>query len=108
MLHSFLIISGRGGIVLYRKVFTKSLNQPRLVAGLITALCEFAVRSVGQPASTIELENFSISVVEMPVDPLEKDGEYLRAVLFHDTNDVRHTNCIFAICVTTKNVILTY
>lgn len=87
MLHSFMIISGRGGIVLYRKVFTKTLQQPRLIAGLVTALCEFSCGSIGLPVAHIELENATITVVEIPVDPLEADREYLRAVLFHDTDD---------------------
>ena len=89
MLHSFMIISGRGGIVLFRKVLTKSINQPRLIAGLVTALCEFSVGSVAMPVATIELELFTISIVELPVDNRSEDGEYLRAVLFHDTHDVR-------------------
>eukprot|EP00177_Eucheuma_denticulatum_P007824 GFKZ01014239.1.p1 GENE.GFKZ01014239.1~~GFKZ01014239.1.p1 ORF type:complete len:270 (-),score=35.18 GFKZ01014239.1:1063-1872(-) len=87
MLHSFMIISGRGGIVLYRKVLTKTLQQPRLIAGLVAALCEFSINSLGQPAANIELENATITIVELPVDPLEKGREYLRAVLFHDTDD---------------------
>lgn len=87
MLHSFMIISGRGGIVLYRKVLTKTLQQPRLIAGLVTALCEFSSRSIGLPVAHIELENATITVVEIPVDSLETDREYLRAVLFHDTED---------------------
>lgn len=87
MLHSFMIISGRGGIVLYRKVLTKALHQPRLIAGLVTALCEFSNGSIGVPAAHIELENATITVVEIPVDHVEAGHEYLRAVLFHDTGD---------------------
>lgn len=82
-----MIISGRGGIVLYRKVLTKTLHQPRLIAGLVTALCEFSIGSLGQPAAHIELDKATITVVELPVDPLDKGREYLRAVLFHDTDD---------------------
>lgn len=88
MLHSFMIISGRGGIVLYRKVLTKTLNQPRLIAGLVTALCEFSTGSIGLPVAHIDLEKFTITVVEIPVDELDAEREYLRAVLFHDTDDV--------------------
>lgn len=88
MLHSFMIISGRGGIVLYRKILTKSLNQPRLIAGLVTALCEFSIGSINMPVATIELDKFTISVVEIPVDDLEAGREYLRIVLFHDNHDV--------------------
>lgn len=87
MLHSFMIISGRGGIVLYRKVLTKTLLQPRLIAGLVTALCEFSIGSLGQPVAHIELDKAAVTVVELPVDLLEKGREYLRAVLFHDTDD---------------------
>lgn len=88
MLHSFMIISGRGGIVLYRKVLTKSVNQPRLIAGLVSALCKFSTGSVGLPITTIELDLFTISIVELPVDDLSGESDYLRAVLFHDTSDV--------------------
>lgn len=82
-----MIISGRGGIVLYRKVLTKALHQPRLIAGLVTALCEFSSGSIGIPAAHIELENATITVVEIPVGHVEAGSEYLRAVLFHDTED---------------------
>lgn len=85
-----MITSGRGAIVLYRKTFTKALNHPRLIAGLVTALCEFSVGSgVGLPVNTIELDQFTVTVVEMPADDLESQRDCLRAVLFHDTSDVR-------------------
>lgn len=87
MLHSLMIISGRGGIVLFRKVFTKSLQQPRLIAGLVTALCEFSTNSLGQPAAHIELETTTVTIIEQPVDILDSSGETLRAVVFHDTED---------------------
>lgn len=89
-----MIVSGRGGIVLYRKTFAKEVNQPRLIAGLIAALCEFSVGSeVGVPVNTIELENFTVSVVEVAVNELEEDDrDCLRAILFHDTCDVRADN----------------
>lgn len=99
MLHSFMITSGRGGIVLYRKTLTKVLNQPRLIAGLVTALCDFSVGStVGLPVSTIELENFSVSVVELPADDAQAERNVLRIVLFHDSSDVRTTFSSFPSC----------
>ncbi|CDF37914.1 unnamed protein product [Chondrus crispus] len=87
MLHSFMIISGRGGLVLYRKVFTRAPNQPRLIAGLVTALGEFSVRSIGIPITHIELENVTITALEIPIGNDEAGSEHLRAVLFHDTGD---------------------
>lgn len=89
MLHNFLIISGRGGIVLFRKSLTKALNQPRLVAGLLTALCKHSTKSIGLPVSYLELEQFAITVVEDSAAHADGDAEYLRCVAFHDTEDVR-------------------
>lgn len=85
MLHNLLIISGRGGIVLFRKSLTKSLNQARLVAGLLSALCKKATESIGLPVSYMELEHFAITVVE---DSAPQEAEYLRCVAFHDVEDV--------------------
>lgn len=84
--------------MLYRKTFTKALIHPRLIAGLVTALCDFSVGSgdsgVGLPVNTIELEQFSVTIVELPADDLEDQRDYLRAVLFHDTSDVRFFVCV--------------
>lgn len=89
MLHNLLIISGRGSIVLFRKSFTKSLNQaPNLVAGLLTAVVKLSTKTFGLPVSYLELDNFAISVLE---DSTGEDGEkqVLRCILFHDVDDVR-------------------
>lgn len=83
-----MIISGRGGIVLYRKILTRVLNQPRLIAGLMTAMCEFSNGSIGLPISTIELSEFALSVVEIPADDADPDREYLRGMFFHGNTDV--------------------
>ncbi len=88
MLHSFLIISGRGGIVLFRKSLTKNLNKPRLIAGLLTALCQLSTRSIGIPVSYLEMEHFAITVVEDSAAHADPDAEYLRCVSFHDVDDV--------------------
>lgn len=105
MLHSFMILSGRGGIVLFRKNFTKALNQPRLIAGLVTALCEFSIGSgVGLPVSTIDLDNFSVSVVEIPVDDLEQSRGYLRAIVFYDCEDVSCLRHLRDFCPSPPNV----
>lgn len=82
-----MIISGRGGLVLYRKVLTKPPNQPRLIAGLLTALGKFSVRSIGIPVAHIELENVTITALEIPIGNVEAGAEHLRAVLFHDRSD---------------------
>ncbi|KAI0563249.1 hypothetical protein FGB62_44g153 [Gracilaria domingensis] len=58
-----------------------------MIAGLVTAMCEFAVGSISVPVATIELENVCISLVELPVDDLHSEKEFLRAVVFHDTRD---------------------
>lgn len=90
MLHNFMITSGRGAIVLYRKQFTKALKNPRLIAGLVTALCDFSIGSgVGLPVNIIELDEFTVTVVEMADDDVEDDRDCFRAVLFHDNSDVR-------------------
>lgn len=89
MLHSFLIISGRGGIVLFRKSLTKNLVQPGLIAGLLTALCKASTRSIGSPVAYLELERFAITVVDDSAARTEADAEYLRCVTFHDVCDVR-------------------
>lgn len=92
MLHSFMITSGRNGILLYRKIFTKALNQSRLIAGLVTALCNFSLSSgVGLPVSTIQLDHVSVAIVETPADDNDPNQQHLRAVLFHDPADVRIT-----------------
>lgn len=84
-----MITSGRNGILLYRKIFTKAINQPRLIAGLVTALCNFSVSSgVGLPVSTVQLDHVAVAIVETPADDNDPDREHLRAVLFHDTTDV--------------------
>lgn len=98
-----MIISGRSSIVLYRKILTRSLPQPRLIAGLVTALCEFSVGSIGLPITTIELDNMNISVVEIPVDELRVDGEYLRAVVVHDTCDVSQGKLYIAAVLDTRS-----
>jgi hypothetical protein len=85
MLRSFMIISGRGGIVLYRKVFTKSVNQPRMIAGLVTALCEYASGNIGLPIAYMELEQVAITAVEQPGANSRLD--HLRCVVFHDVAD---------------------
>lgn len=88
MLHSFMITSGRNGILLYRKIFSKALNQSRLIAGLVTALCNFSLSSgVGLPVSTIQLDYVSVAIVETPADD-DPDQQHLRAVLFYDPTDV--------------------
>lgn len=83
-------MSGLGGIVLFRRTFTKVVNQPRLVAGVVAALCVKTRSGVGVPINTIELETFTVTVVELALnDNAENnESEFLRAVLFHDTSDV--------------------
>lgn len=91
MLHNLMIMSGKGGIVLYRKIFTKVVHQPRIIAALVGAMSEFAAKSdVGVPINTIELDAFTISVVEIPMNDTMEDNarNCLRAVLFYDTADV--------------------
>lgn len=97
MLRSFMLISGRGGIVLLRKVLTKTLNQPRLIAGLITALCKRSAGAIALPVSYMQLDNVAITVVESRAEDSEPGAEYLRCVAFHDPSDVRrsplHSTC---------------
>jgi hypothetical protein len=89
MLRSFMIISGRGGIVLYRKDFAVSLAQPRMIAGLVTALCDFSAAAVGLPVAHIRLDLVAITVVDSPSPAGTADGEdsRLRCAVFHDPSD---------------------
>lgn len=85
MLRSFMIISGRGGIVLFRKVFVKAVGQPRLLGGLVTALCDFSAGAIGVPVAYMELEHVAITIVEQAA--VETSSDHLRCVTFHDAED---------------------
>lgn len=100
MLHSVMITTGRGGIVLYRRSISKPLNQPRMIAGLVTAMCEFSMGAISLPVATVELESTCLSLVELPVDDLHRDKEFLRAVVLHDSSDVSN---LYHRLYTTKN-----
>lgn len=80
-----MIVSGRGAIVLYRKVFVKSIGQPRMIAGLVTALCEYATGAIGLPVAYMEMEGVAISIVEQPASHIL--SEHLRCIAFHDVDD---------------------
>lgn len=60
-----------------------------MIAGLVTAMCEFSMGAISLPVATVELEDTCLSLVELPVDDLHRDKEFLRAVVFHDSSDVR-------------------
>jgi hypothetical protein len=84
MLRSFMIISGKSGIVLFRKVFVKSLAQPRMIAGLVTALCNFSADALALPIAYMQLSTTAITVVSQPSTP---SADHLRCVAFHDVDD---------------------
>lgn len=79
-----MIISGKSGIVLFRKVFVKSLAQPRLIAGLVTALCNFSQDALLVPIAYMELTSIAITVVSQPAS---ESQDALRCVAFHDPDD---------------------
>lgn len=79
-----MIISGKSGIVLFRKVFVKSHAQPRLIAGLVTALCNFSCDALLVPIAYMELTSIAITVVSQPPTSAQ---DQLRCVAFHDTDD---------------------
>ncbi|PXF43350.1 hypothetical protein BWQ96_06913 [Gracilariopsis chorda] len=58
-----------------------------MIAGLVTAMCEFSMGAISLPVATVELEDTCLSLVELPVDDLHRDKEFLRAVVFHDSSD---------------------
>lgn len=83
MIRNFMIISARGGIVLYRAVLTAGLpTPPRLVGGLLTALAEYAARSVGGTPpfalSHVVLGAFSLTLAA---------HRSLLCAVFHDSAD---------------------
>lgn len=83
MIRNFMIISARGGIVLYRAVLTAGLpTPPRLVGGLLTALAEYAARSVGGnppfALSHVVLGSFSLTLAS---------HRSLLCAVFHDSTD---------------------
>jgi hypothetical protein len=84
MLRSFMIISGKSGIVLFRKVFVKSHAQPRLLGGLVTALCNYSSDALQVPIAYMELTTIAITVISQPLTPAQ---DQLRCVAFHDTSD---------------------
>jgi hypothetical protein len=71
--------------VLHRRVFTKSVSQPRMIAGLVTALCEYSAGAIGLPVAYMELEQVAITVVEQPRANSRMD--HLRCVVFQDVAD---------------------
>lgn len=82
MFRSFMIITANSGIVLFRKSFSKSLAQPRMLAGLVTALCNFSTDALAQPVAYIALDTSALSVVSQP-----PSAAALRCVAFHDASD---------------------
>lgn len=52
-----MIITKQSGIVLYRKVFLKSIDKPIITAGLIIALHKWSAQTIGLPISYVELSN---------------------------------------------------
>mmetsp|Transcript_16499 Transcript_16499/g.33697 ORF Transcript_16499/g.33697 Transcript_16499/m.33697 type:complete len:232 (+) Transcript_16499:2288-2983(+) len=57
MIRSCIFISARGGVILYRKDFSWSAPQPRLVGGLITALLEFSAQHGRAPFCHLAMEH---------------------------------------------------
>lgn len=84
MLRSFMLISGKSGIVLFRKSFAKSLPNPRMIAGLVTALCNFSTDALSQPIAYMELSTSAITIISQPPHPT---SDHLRCVAFHDIHD---------------------
>jgi hypothetical protein len=58
-----LLIMASSGLVLFNKQFLNSIEQPRMVGSLITAIMEFATQTTSMNVSYIELTNVSITIV---------------------------------------------
>ncbi|KAK4534794.1 hypothetical protein CDCA_CDCA03G0819 [Cyanidium caldarium] len=79
MIRTFLIVSS-SGLVLYNKALLRSVEQPRLVGSLITALQEFALRQTNRLVSHIEMSELLVTMV-----PSRRAK--ITAVLFQDASD---------------------
>ncbi len=80
MLRNIIIIGSTSGLVLFSKVFSGGISQPRLVGSLITAIIEFGQQTTGMGVCYIELTNVSITMVA------NEDAKVVCA-LFYDRDD---------------------
>eukprot|EP00622_Pseudochattonella_farcimen_P005465 FR741088.1.p1 GENE.FR741088.1~~FR741088.1.p1 ORF type:complete len:254 (+),score=12.48 FR741088.1:107-868(+) len=80
MLRNVLILSTTSGLPLFSKEFLNAVAQPRLIGSLLTAMMEWAVRTVGMPVTYIELSNVAVTIVR---DEVAK----VCCALFHDRSD---------------------
>lgn len=80
MLRNIIIIGSTSGLVLFSKVFSNGISQPRLVGSLITAIIEFGQQTTGMGVCYIELSNVSITMVA-------NDDAKVVCALFYDRDD---------------------
>ena len=80
MLRNIIIIGSTSGLVLFSKVFSHGIAQPRLVGSLITAIIEFGQQTTGMGVCYIELTNVSITMIA------NEDAKVVCA-LFYDRED---------------------
>lgn len=80
MLRNIIIIGSTSGLVLFSKVFSHGIAQPRMVGSLITAIIEFGQQTTGMGVCYIELTNVSVTMVA------NEDAKVVCA-LFYDRDD---------------------
>lgn len=56
MIQSCIIVSARGGMVLYRKDFVLTFSQSNLIGGLVAALVQFSIQQLGLAFDFLRLE----------------------------------------------------
>eukprot|EP00944_MAST-04C_sp_MAST-4C-sp1_P007242 g7242.t1 len=77
MLKNILIVSS-SGLVLFSKEYESSVDQPRLVGSLLTAIKEFSKNVAGMPVSYIQMKGVAVTIVS---------SYDILCAIFHDGDD---------------------
>eukprot|EP00188_Purpureofilum_apyrenoidigerum_P001174 Plantae.Rhodophyta-Purpureofilum_apyrenoidigerum.ctg16217.p1 GENE.Plantae.Rhodophyta-Purpureofilum_apyrenoidigerum.ctg16217~~Plantae.Rhodophyta-Purpureofilum_apyrenoidigerum.ctg16217.p1 ORF type:complete len:270 (+),score=54.73 Plantae.Rhodophyta-Purpureofilum_apyrenoidigerum.ctg16217:186-995(+) len=91
MIRRFLLISGAGGLVLFRKSFElsgRSQSQDGgLLSGLITALVDFTLKNVGMSVLHMQFDNVGVHIVDTVVNIKHNHRERVICFLLCDAED---------------------
>lgn len=75
-----VLVMGKSGLVLFSREFANSVQQPRLVGSLLTAMVEFSTLAAGMQVAYVEMTNVSVTLVG-------NESAKVFCALFHDRQD---------------------